>query len=106
MTKVVVDPGICGFTTTVEVTRMSSRKVGITITSECEKVSELGTQLREVDWSDALSLRETVWSTNPRECLTHITCPVPLAILKAIEVEIGAALPKDVVIRFEGTTES
>ena len=72
MTRVVVDPGVCGFTTTVEVIKLPLRKVGITITSECEKVSELGTQLREVDWSNVLSLRETVWSTNARQCLAHV----------------------------------
>ena len=52
MTKVVVDAGICGFTTTIEVIRLSSRGVGIRVNSECEMVSKIGVQLREVDWRD------------------------------------------------------
>jgi len=105
MTKVVVDAGICGFTTTIEVIRLSSRRVGIRVDSECEMVSKIGVQLREVDWRDVLGQRETLWSTNPRQCPTHITCPVPMAILKATEVEVGAALPRDIVIRFESTNQ-
>lgn len=105
MTKVVVDAGICGFTTTIEVIRLSSRSVGITVASECEAVGKLGAQWREVDWAHALRRRGIPWSTNRRECPTHVTCPVPVAILKAIEVEVGAALPRDVVIRFESTNQ-
>ncbi|MBI4316389.1 MAG: hypothetical protein HY679_10665, partial [Chloroflexi bacterium] len=30
----------------------------------------------------------------------HTACPIPAAILKAIEVEVGIALPKDVTITF------
>jgi hypothetical protein len=32
-------------------------------------------------------------------------CPVPIGILKAVEVELDLALPKDVVIHFEDTDE-
>ena len=31
----------------------------------------------------------------------HPSCPVPIGILKAVEVAMGMALPKDAVIRFE-----
>ncbi|TFH34446.1 MAG: hypothetical protein E4G99_09495 [Anaerolineales bacterium] len=32
--------------------------------------------------------------------IRHTGCPIPSAILKAIEVEVGIALPHDVVINF------
>jgi hypothetical protein len=32
--------------------------------------------------------------------IRHTACPIPTAILKAIEVEVGIALPKDVTITF------
>jgi hypothetical protein len=35
------------------------------------------------------------------ELLSHAACPVPSAIIKAAEVELGLALPKPVVIEFE-----
>jgi hypothetical protein len=56
---------------------------------------------------DSLPLLELL---NPRKALRfqesalrhikHVTCPVPLSVLKAVEVEAGAALPRDVRIHF------
>jgi hypothetical protein len=31
----------------------------------------------------------------------HPSCPIPVAILKAVEVAMGMALPRDAVIKFE-----
>lgn len=72
------------------------------ISSDCEMVASLGSQLSELDSRDALRShgRSAVY-----ECafqhIKHVACPVPAAILKAIEVELGAALPGDVSIRFK-----
>jgi hypothetical protein len=102
MTRVKVDSGICGFTSTIEVAKLSAKKVKVDITSDCEMVSQLGEQLPEVEWRNALKLPE-----NPLLCkcahryLRHAACPVPVAIIKAIEVEVGLALAKDVAIHFE-----
>ena len=102
MTRVVVDAGICGLTTTVEVTKLSNRRAKVVIASGCEVVSEMGGQLQEVDWLDALrsAANSPVYSCAFQH-IKHAACPVPSAILKAIEVEVGAALPRDVSIRFE-----
>jgi hypothetical protein len=102
MTRVTVDPGICGFPTTIEVTKLSPKKVKVDISSDCEMVASLGSQLSELDSRDALRShgRSAVYECAFRQ-LKHVACPVPAAILKAIEVELGAALPRDVSIRFE-----
>jgi hypothetical protein len=34
---------------------------------------------------------------------THAACPVPVAIVKAIEIEAGLALPTDVTIKLSKT---
>jgi len=104
MTRVVVEAGNCGFTATVEVTKLSARKVGVAVASECETLIEMGGQLEELDWPDALKPPgdSPVYNT-AFKCIRHAACPVPTAILMAIEVEIGAAVPKDVSIRFENT---
>jgi hypothetical protein len=34
-------------------------------------------------------------------CLKHTSCPVPWCILKAVEAELGLAVPKDVTMKFE-----
>lgn len=102
MTTVVVDPGICGFVTTVEVVRLTAHRVRVSITSGCEMVNEMNSQLSELNWSDALRQPEqSVVYKRASQHIGHCACPVPMAILKAIEVEVGAALPQDVVVRFE-----
>jgi len=104
MTKVVVEAGICGFTATIEVVRLSARRVRVRVVSECEMVSEMNSQLEELDWQDALrQLEDSPVYNSAFEHIKHPACPVPVAILKAIEVEVGAALPQDVAIRFEIT---
>ena len=40
MTKVVVDPGICGFIAIIEAVALSDRAARVTVTSECEKAVE------------------------------------------------------------------
>jgi hypothetical protein len=107
MTRVNVDSGICGFTSTIEVSKLSAKRVRVDITSECEMVSKLGEQLYDVELRNALKLPE-----NPLLCkgahryIRHVACPVPIAILKAIEVEVGLALAKDVVIHFDAANHS
>jgi hypothetical protein len=39
LTRVVVNAGICGFTTTVEVARTARRRVKIVLASDCEAVA-------------------------------------------------------------------
>jgi hypothetical protein len=102
MTRVSVDTGICGFKATIEVSKLSAERVRVNINSDCEMVSKLGEQLRDVEWLNALELPD-----NPLLCkcahryINHVACPVPIAILKAIEAEVGLALAKDVVIHFD-----
>jgi hypothetical protein len=104
VTKVVVTPGPCAFKTAVEVARTAKRKVRVIITSDCETVTNLGQSLSVVDQWDSLQPRESseVHAQAAAHGL-HAACPVPIAILKAIEVEAGLAVPRDVSIRFEKT---
>jgi len=106
MTKVVVEAGVCGFSTTITVVKLPSQRVRITLVSDCEMVSKIGGQLEELDWRSALRQKgnRLVYKA-AFQCTRHATCPVPVAILKAIEVEVGAALPGDVIIRFEATDD-
>jgi hypothetical protein len=102
MTRVTVDPGICGFITAVEVEKIAEHKVKVTITSDCDQVKELGQQLTLVEPWEAIKQHFNceIYEAASR-CHLHVTCPVPVAILKAIEVEAGLALSRDAVIHFE-----
>ena len=104
MTTVVVDAGVCGFSTKVEIYRLSARTVSVVLTSDCEMVSQVAEQIRELDWQDTLrESKDSLVYKSALQCIKHTSCPVPLGIIKAIEVEVGVALPKDVAIHFEIT---
>ena len=95
MTRVIVNPGVCGFTTTIEVDKVDKRRVKVVITSDCEMVTELGESFTEVDAGQALKQGQALSE------YVHATCPVPIAVLKAIEAEAGLTVPCDVVILFD-----
>jgi hypothetical protein len=106
MTRVVVNPGICGNSATAEVIKIGRRRVRIKITSDCEMVAKMGESLVGLDQGDAL--RSQVDSSIYKcasKCHLHASCPIPMAILKAIEVEAGLALPQPVLIQFETTEQ-
>jgi hypothetical protein len=102
VTRVVVEAGICGFTTTIVAAKTGRRRVSVEVESDCEAVAEMNGELQDLGWMEALGQpgKSAVW-----ECVcTHIkhpSCPVPMGILKAIEVELDLALPRDVMIHFE-----
>jgi hypothetical protein len=101
MTKVVVEAGSCGFKVIIEVIKVSARGVKVSLASDCEMVNEMNRQLRELDWQNTLRAPQNSPLYNSAlEHINHPACPVPLAILKAIEVEVGAAPPKDVTLHF------
>ncbi len=102
MTRVVVEAGICGFATTVEATKTGKRRVSVSVESDCEAVAEMNGDLHDLGWMEALGKPgdSPVWEC-VCEHLAHASCPVPIGILKAVEVELDLALPKDVVIHFE-----
>ncbi|MCK5582117.1 MAG: hypothetical protein KAJ18_12675 [Candidatus Omnitrophica bacterium] len=92
--------GICGFKTEVE-TRMEGTQCTIQIKSDCEAMQRLAEELCEIDPFREISFR----GDGPRtlklgtQYCTHTACPVPVGIIKAIEIEAGLALPADVTIR-------
>jgi hypothetical protein len=102
VTVVEVDAGCCGFTTTIEILKVDSRMVKAAISSDCEMITAWGKALGPLDWRQCI--RGFVDSPVFQYCskhIGHVACPVPVALLKAIEVEAGLALPANVTIRFD-----
>jgi hypothetical protein len=95
-----IDSGICGLTTTVR-TKTDGAVVRLEIESDCEHIAKLAAALTEVEPFREISFRgqDPLTLEKAREHCAHAACPVPTGILKAIEVEAGLALPKDVTIR-------
>jgi hypothetical protein len=104
MTRAVVNPGICGMVATIEVAKVGKRRVRVEITSECEKVTKMGESPLELSQFDALKPHT---DSEVYKCASehHLctSCPIPMAILKAIEVESGLALPRSVSVHLETT---
>ena len=100
MAKAEINSGICGFTATVR-TRMDGRKCVVAIESDCDAIQRLGEELAEVDPFQEISFRgEGPRSLNlgAKHCY-HPACPVPVGVIKAIEIEAGLALPADATIK-------
>jgi hypothetical protein len=102
MTKIRIQPGACGMLVTVEVVKKDKKTFAVTITSDCEMVKKLGTELPVLNFMDAFKrVFDNPVYTKGAACLKHVACPVPSGILKALEVEAGLAVPRDVSIVFE-----
>jgi len=105
--KAEIDAGICGFQTTCVATKNEDGTIQLEIESGCKAVMKLADQLqnvepyKEVFWRRSLP---SIYELAPK-CLSHPACPVPSGIIKAIEVEAGLALPKDVSIKITPTEE-
>lgn len=101
MTKVEVSPGNCGMTAVVTAESDDGQTVRIAVESACPHVCAAAEEVAEVDGIVEATRppgESEVYQALARRC-THSACPVPAAILKAVEVEAGMALPQDVTIR-------
>ena len=104
MSKAEIDSGICGFVTTVEAS-MEGKACNLVITSNCKAIQQLGQELTQVTPIQEISSRRAtprILEMGLKHCI-HSACPVPVGIIKAVEVEAKLALPKDVVIKLSKT---
>ncbi len=99
MAKAEIFSGICGFSTVVEAT-MDGKVCNLQITSECAAIQKLAQDLTQVNPYQEISTKRAMPKTLEKgaQYCTHAACPVPVGIIKAVEVEAKLALPKDVVI--------
>lgn len=107
MTKVTVKSGVCGFTTTIEVEKIDKKRLSCKIESDCKTIAALSEHISEIDKWDILKPKgESGLYQKLCEYPMHLSCPVPVGIIKAVEVEAGLALARDVSIHFEILDES
>ncbi len=103
MTKVKVESGVCGFTTTIVAEPGEKRQVKLNITSDCQAVTALAGELDTLGMRDVLTKgygQGSVFEAAGRT-LAHNACPVVSGIFKAAEVAMGLALPRPARIDFE-----
>lgn len=99
MAKAEIHPGPCGFTSTVEAV-MSGRTCILTIESGCPAVMKLAEDLAEVDPYRVIGNKPEASKILQKgiEHCHHAACPVPVGIIKAVEVEAKLAAASDVTI--------
>ena len=100
MAKSEVFAGVCGFSTVVKAT-MEGDMVNLHIESECAAIQKMAQELTQVNPYKEISSRRAVpaiLQAGIKYC-THAACPVPVGIIKAMEVEAGLALPADATIK-------
>ena len=97
-----VDPGVCSFTCIIYAFRNGKDSVGFEIRSDCEQIRKLAGDLGEIGLKDLfvpLSKNPVFLRAEKYQC--HLACPVPCSLIKAAEVALGLAIPKNVMITFE-----
>ena len=100
MAKAEIHAGVCGHITTVEAT-MEGKVCKLSITSDCKAIQELAEELKEVNPMMEISAKRAIPQTlqmGLKHCY-HAACPVPVGIIKAVEVAARLALPKDAIIK-------
>lgn len=103
MSKVTVDAGCCGVKAVVRVKKTGDTGVSVRVSSDCEMLANMNPDLTEVNWREGVFGRISdcsIYEIASRH-IQHTTCPVPAAILKAIEVEVGLAAPVSVTMTFD-----
>jgi hypothetical protein len=104
MAKAEIFAGNCGYNTEVEAA-MDGKVCKLHITSECPAMQKMAEELTEVNPYEEISFRRAmpkIHEAGHKHC-THAACPVPVGIVKAVEIEAKLALPTDVTIKLSKT---
>jgi hypothetical protein len=102
MTKVEVNPGICGLNAIITADSEDGVEAKVTCETKCAAVTKMFEALgEEVDAYKAVFCKvgEGPVYEAAKFC-AHAACPVPAGLLKCIEAECELALPKDSTISF------
>lgn len=104
MTKVKIEPGVCGFTTMVTADSDDQMEVHVRVSSGCGAVQQMMEELG--DTFDAYALCLTRPGSGPlydyalAHFPVHAACPVLAGITKCVEAECRLALRQDAAITF------
>ncbi|HSB88990.1 MAG TPA: hypothetical protein VLD63_03075 [Anaerolineales bacterium] len=105
MRSLEVQAGACGYTAKITIHKVDERHVRVEIESSCDQITAMSDDLACLQWKGKghevfRPMNESAVYRSASAHIRHTACPIPSAILKAIEVEVGAALPQDVTIHF------
>ena len=97
-----ITAGICGFECAIRALKVDRREVMIELSrSECGQIKRLAEALSTLSLKEVfapISRNPVYHSAEKSGC--HPSCVIPPAVLKAAEVAMEMALPKDAAIHF------
>ncbi len=101
--KVTVDPGVCRMNTVILASMDEDMNVKLEITSDCPSIKKLAEKLPPISPYTEVGnhfLESQIYQT-ANDTVAHLACPVPCAIVKAVEVAGGLGLKRNVTITIE-----
>jgi len=99
--EVCIFAGVCGFETKVNAETNGEYQTKLQFDTNCPNVKKMAAALDTVNVMDELFRKgQSQIMVAAQQHLPHITCPVPIGALKALEASAGMALVKDVSITF------
>ncbi len=103
MPTVTVTCGNCNFTARIETHADPEGIVRVALICDCPRVQQFAAASGRLSATCAAGWKcaDFFVYKQAAEANLHPACPVPVAMLKAIEVAAGLALPQDVLIHFE-----
>lgn len=105
MTKVKINPGVCGFITSVTAESEDGMEVTVQVKSGCKAVMQMMSELGDTFDSFDVCLKKPgeneFYQYASKNFPGHAACPIVAGITKAIEAECKLALPRESSITFE-----
>jgi len=104
MTKVIVEPGVCGFTAVITAHSEDQQDVTVQVESGCKGVQgmmqQLGSEFDAFELCFAKPGANPLYEYAQEHFPSHGGCPVIAGITKCVEAECGLALKKNASITF------
>ncbi len=101
--KVCVDAGVCKMKTIITATTNDIGLVELTIKSDCPNILKMSWRLEPISpYAEVESefYKSEIYKLAQETPIPHTACPVPSAMIKAIEYAGDLGLKRDVSIRF------
>lgn len=104
MTRLKVEPGICGMTAIITADSEDGMECEISVDTQCKMIQKLfegiGGTVNAYEICMPRGDEEKFAAGLIRQYPTHAACPMISALIKCVEAECGLALKKDVSFSF------
>lgn len=106
--KAVVEPGACGLKVVILAELDEENKLSVKFHSACKQVAGLTGHFQGINWKKGFFAKicDSYVYRVCTENLKHVDCPVPSAILKTVQVLVGAAVEQEVHMKITLVTEA